>query len=83
MRTLEQLKDIRKELTRHDYRYYILCMPIISDQVYDHIVKDYELCLIETDLQHEDVGQNTRSLEREAGYPQWVQDEFKDVQPMT
>ena len=82
MRTLEQLKDIRRELTRHDYRYYILFSPIIPDQVYDHMVKDYESCLIEADLQHEDIGQNTRSLELEAKYPQWVQDEFKDVKPM-
>lgn len=82
MRTLNQLKDIRKELTRHDYRYYVLSDPVIPDQIYDFMVKDYESCLIEADLQHEDVGQATQSLEWEEGYPQWVRDEFKDVKPM-
>ena len=88
MKTLTELKAMRRNLTRHDYRYYILCMPIISDQVYDHMVKDYDQqCYNFKDGQEWDVegqvGQNTRSLEWEASYPQWVQEEFKDVQPMT
>ncbi len=37
----EELIAIRKELTRHDYRYYVLFAPIISDRAYDHLYKKY------------------------------------------
>jgi NAD-dependent DNA ligase len=69
--TLQKFQQKRKELTRHDYRYYILIQPTITDQLYDKLYKDWqELC-----------GVDTHSLETEDLYPQWVRDEFKDVKP--
>ena len=75
--TLEELQALRKELTRHDYRYYILNQPTITDLAYDILYKEYEEALIEI------VGRETRSQEMESGYPEWVKWEFKDVQPLT
>ena len=69
--TLREFQALRKELTRHDYRYYILFEPIITDQLYDKLYKDWQdMC-----------GQDTRSLETGSLYPQWVRDEFKDTEP--
>jgi len=60
------IKKLREELTRHDYRYYILFQPTITDQQYDKMYKEW------FDL----IGVDTRSLETESLYPQWVRDEF-------
>ena len=75
--TLEKIQALKKELTRHDYRYYILNQPTISDQAYDMLYKRYEKGLIEI------VGLETRSQEMESGYPEWVRAEFKDCKPQT
>ncbi len=75
--TLEELQVLRKALTRHDYRYYILFRPAISDPAYDMLYKRYEKGLIEI------VGLETRSQECESGYPEWVKAEFKDCKPQT
>ncbi len=62
------LQELRKELTRHDYRYYILFQPTITDQQYDKLYKEW------FDL----IGVDTRSLETEYLYPQWVRDELEE-----
>ena len=65
------LQEIREELTRHDYRYYILFRPTITDQEYDRLYRQWQdFC-----------GVDTHSLETESLYPKWVRDEFKDVKP--
>jgi len=70
--TLQKFQQLRKELTRHDYRYYILNQPTITDQHYDKLYKDWqELC-----------GFDAHSLELENEYPQWVRDEFSGVKPL-
>lgn len=74
---LEELQTLRKELTRHDYRYYILNQPTISDQAYDMLYKKYEMALVEV------VGQDTHSLELQDEYPQWIQWEFQGYKPVT
>ena len=59
-------EELRKELTRHDYRYYILFQPTISDQEYDKLYRKWQdLC-----------GVDTHSLETESLYPQWVREEL-------
>lgn len=68
--TLKELQDLKKELTRHDYRYYILFAPIISDQTYDRLYKQYEQGLIDL------IGIDTKSNEDIDSYPQWVKDEL-------
>ena len=65
------ISELRKELTRHDYRYYILFQPIISDQEYDKMYREWQdLCCVDT-----------HSLELEDKYPQWVRDEFIGTKP--
>ena len=73
--SLEDLRKLKSELTRHDYRYYILFDPMISDQEYDRLYKFYQ------DQFRKYIGMDTRSLETEDQYPQWVRDEFKGVKP--
>jgi len=64
-------EELRKELTRHDYRYYILFQPIISDQEYDKLYRKWQdLC-----------GVDTHSLETASLYPEWVKEEFKGINP--
>lgn len=75
--TLAKLRLIKRNLTQHDYRYYILNQPIISDQEYDMLYKEYERGLVEL------IGKDTRSLERKEEYPQWVRDVFVGRQPLT
>lgn len=70
MEKLKELIQLRKELTQHDYRYYILAANTISDQHYDRMYRHYQDLLIEI------VGPDTRSLEAEEQYPQWVRDEL-------
>lgn len=77
MNMINKLIRMRHDLTRHDYRYYILNNPSISDQDYDHMYKRYNEKLIEL------IGRDTHSLERTEEYPQWVLDEFGDTKPIT
>ncbi|KKN56256.1 hypothetical protein LCGC14_0574010 [marine sediment metagenome] len=75
--TLKELQELKKELTRHDYRYYILFRPTITDLNYDMLYEEYEAGLKEL------VGGDTISQEMESGYPEWVKREFKDCKPLT
>ncbi len=68
--TLKELQSLKKELTRHDYRYYILFKPTISDREYDMMYKKYEQGLIHL------IGSDTTSNEDIDCYPQWVKDEL-------
>ena len=77
LKKLTDLETLKIELTRHDYRYYILNDPIITDQAYDIMYKKYEAALIEL------IGKDTHSVELEGCYPQWVRDEFRGVMPKT
>ena len=76
LKKLTDLGTLKIELTRHDYRYYILNDPAITDQAYDMMYKEYEAALIEL------IGKDTRSVELEDCYPDWVRDEFKGVEPI-
>lgn len=75
--TLIELQGLKKELTRHDYRYYILYQPTISDQAYDILYKEYEEGLIEL------IGEDTHSMELAYKYPEWIHREFRDIKPLT
>ena len=69
--TLQKFQQLRKELTRHDYRYYILNQPTITDQYYDKLYREWQdLC-----------GEDTHSLETQHLYPEWVKEEFSGVKP--
>lgn len=70
MTPLRELQTLRRVLTKHDYRYYILCAPIISDYDYDMMYKDYEKARDKL------IGVDTKSLELEDYYPEWVRKEL-------
>lgn len=74
--TLEKLKQMQRELTRHDYRYYILCQQTITDQQYDKLDHEFEAATWE--YLEEIVGKHTRSLESVDDYPDWVRKEFSE-----
>lgn len=38
----EKIRQLRDEINEHDYRYYVLAEPIISDEQYDLLVKQLE-----------------------------------------
>lgn len=67
---LDDLIKLRMELTRHDYRYYVLFDPTITDQAYDRMYRDYQDRLVEL------MGPDTHSNESMECYPQWVRDEL-------
>lgn len=73
--TLQELQELRKELTRHDYRYYVLCQPTIGDCAYDKLYRQY------LDALEEIIGEDTHSLETQSLYPEWVLKEFKGQIP--
>lgn len=74
--TLKELQKLKKELTRHDYRYYILFNPTISDFDYDMMHLHFREGVTEV------VGLDTRSLESSHLYPEWVRDELSCVKPL-
>lgn len=39
---VRRLKELATELDDHNHRYYVLADPIISDQVFDHLLKELE-----------------------------------------
>lgn len=67
---LNNLLQLKKELTRHDYRYYVLFNPIITDQNYDCIYNKYIRLLTEV------IGLDTHSNEDMESYPEWVKKEL-------
>lgn len=38
----KRIEELRNEINKHDYNYYVLAEPIISDQNYDKLVKELE-----------------------------------------
>ena len=38
----EQIERLRKEINEHDYRYYALAMPQVSDREYDALMKELQ-----------------------------------------
>jgi len=38
----KRIEKLRKEIREHDYRYYVLADPVISDQEYDNLMKELE-----------------------------------------
>jgi DNA ligase (NAD+) len=38
----KRIEELRNEINKHDYNYYVLAEPVISDQNYDKLVKELE-----------------------------------------
>src|SRR4030066_1304255 len=39
----KKIEDLREQIREHDYRYYVLAQPTISDEQYDKLLKELEL----------------------------------------
>lgn len=39
---VKRIKQLRDELNRHNYNYYVLNQPVISDQDYDHMMRQLQ-----------------------------------------
>lgn len=42
MQVQKRIEELREQIREHDYRYYILAEPLISDQEYDALLKELE-----------------------------------------
>ncbi|MGE5435747.1 MAG: DNA ligase LigA-related protein, partial [Syntrophothermus sp.] len=38
----QRIEELREKIREHDYRYYVLAEPVISDQEYDFLLKELE-----------------------------------------
>jgi DNA ligase (NAD+) len=38
----KKIEDLRKEIREHDYKYYVLAEPSVSDEYYDKLIKELE-----------------------------------------
>ena len=38
----KRIEELRSEILKHDYNYYVLAQPVISDREYDLLVKELE-----------------------------------------
>jgi DNA ligase (NAD+) len=38
----ERIKQLIKEINDHDYNYYVLAQPLISDYDYDQLIKELQ-----------------------------------------
>ncbi len=38
----KRIEELRNEILKHDYNYYVLAQPVISDEKYDRLVKELE-----------------------------------------
>jgi DNA ligase (NAD+) len=36
----KKIKSLREKIREHDYNYYVLAEPIVSDRQYDHLYKE-------------------------------------------
>ena len=43
MEITEKIKSLRKQINDHNYQYYVLDNPIISDSEYDKLLNELEL----------------------------------------
>ena len=39
----KKIEELRSLIIKHDYNYYVLSEPVISDENYDKLVKELEL----------------------------------------
>lgn len=69
-RTLNRIKELRDEIERHNYNYYVLDNPIISDAEYDRLMRE----LLELESRYPDLITPDSPSQKVGGA---VKDEFK------
>lgn len=62
---IERIEQLRKEIREHDYRYYVLAEPIISDFEYDMLMRE----LIELEKQYPELITPDSPTQRVGGQP--------------
>ena len=60
-----EIETLRKELSDHDYRYYVLAQPTIADEAYDILMRR----LVELEQQHPDLITSDSPTQRVGGIP--------------
>jgi DNA ligase (NAD+) len=60
-----EIESLRKELSDHDYRYYVLAQPTIADEAYDALMRR----LVELEQQHPDLITPDSPTQRVGGIP--------------
>jgi DNA ligase (NAD+) len=63
--TLKRIEELRKLLLEHDYRYYVLAQPTISDQQYDRLMRE----LIGLEREHPELATPDSPTQRVGGEP--------------
>jgi DNA ligase (NAD+) len=61
----ERIEKLRKEIREHDYRYYVLAQPTISDYEYDQLMRELE----ELERQHPELITPDSPTQRVGGQP--------------
>jgi len=61
----ERIEALRKEIAEHDYRYYVLAMPSVSDREYDELLKELETL----EAKHPEFASTDSPTSRVAGEP--------------
>src|SRR3954468_5297083 len=61
----ERIAALRKEITDHDYRYYVLAQPIVGDREYDKMMKELE----DLEAKHPEFASTDSPTTRVAGEP--------------
>jgi DNA ligase (NAD+) len=63
--TLKRIEELRARLREHDYRYYVLAQPTISDQEYDRLMRE----LIGLERDHPELATPDSPTQRVGGEP--------------
>jgi len=63
--TLKRIEELRARLREHDYRYYVLAQPTISDQEYDRLMRE----LIGLERDHPELASPDSPTQRVGGEP--------------
>ena len=63
--TLKRIEELRKLLQEHDYRYYVLAQPAISDEKYDRLMEE----LIRLEREHPELVTPDSPTQRVGGEP--------------
>ncbi|HSJ59422.1 MAG TPA: hypothetical protein VLC95_19715, partial [Anaerolineae bacterium] len=72
MDVAERIRDLREQVRYHDYRYYVLDDPVISDGAYDTLYRE----LLELEAEHPELVSPDSPTQRVRGQ---VRDEFRTV----
>jgi DNA ligase (NAD+) len=74
----EELEGLRKELTEHSYRYYVLDAPVIADAEYDQKFRQ----LVEWEAAHPELASPTSPTQRVGAPPLDVFEQVEHTYPM-